>query len=268
MNAPSASQGALLISEDAVVRNAVRTLLAGLGCECVAVSTMGEGLARVLERSFGAVLLHRECDSPAAEGLVAAIEEIRPDLLERILILSEDGDEATALVGSLSLPTLPRDRLPQQLWPTLLALFQQSPLLEPVGHKARLVLDTSHQPVAVGLRGTHESTRTLLYEQGTVTIDLQVASEPGSDRVWLAGQVMDSARPDPKLNDVPISVAGFPPSATTNQFGEFFLEFRREKNTELRIGIRKRHAILIPLKDLEPANCAAGSQPTDEARAQ
>ena len=94
----------------------------------------------------------------------------------------------------------------------------------------------------------------------------------GAETVWLAGQVMDSARREPTLGNLPVAVAGLKsslPKTTTNQFGEFFLEFRHEHQAQLRIGINRRHVILVPLEALEPMKShLANSQPDGEAKAQ
>jgi len=94
-------------------------------------------------------------------------------------------------------------------------------------------------------------------------VDLLIEPDAGSHRLTLAGQILDSAKPDRRFDGVPVTLKGWKgPVAQVNagEFGEFHLDFRFETNVSLEIKIAETNCITVPLPVLERARrSAAGS---------
>jgi hypothetical protein len=91
-------------------------------------------------------------------------------------------------------------------------------------------------------------------------VDLLIEPEPGSHRLALAGQVLDSAKPDRKFDGVPVTIQGWKgpvAQATSEEFGEFHLDFNFESNVSLEIKIAETNCITVPLPVLERARRSA-----------
>lgn len=112
----------------------------------------------------------------------------------------------------------------------------------------RLVFDSLLQPLTAGTRGSIAA-RQFLYETDEYYIDLRL--EPrADDRAFLVGQVLNRFAADRAVHSVPIRLQdGKLPLAhtSTNEFGEFQLEF--EPGNSLCISIPRDEAteIILPL---------------------
>jgi hypothetical protein len=93
-------------------------------------------------------------------------------------------------------------------------------------------------------------------------VDLLIEPEAGSGRVALAGQVLDSAKPDRKFDGISVTLQGWKGpvvQATAKEFGEFHFDFSFESNVSLEIRIAETNCITVPLPVLErPRRDAAG----------
>lgn len=64
-----------------------------------------------------------------------------------------------------------------------------------------LSFDSSLTPATVGIRGSASQERHLVYESDDMTLDLQITTDEASERLKVAGQVMDSS--SSPISDVP-----------------------------------------------------------------
>jgi hypothetical protein len=125
--------------------------------------------------------------------------------------------------------------------------------LPEIAKMARLAFEGSHQSAAA-VRSTTSCGRQFLYKAEPFVIDLRVESEPAQKRVWLVGQVLNSNKPDIKIQDVDVVLLSgerLMAKTTTNPAGEFEFEFEDGKSLQLFINIRGRRAIGIVLPDAE-----------------
>jgi hypothetical protein len=87
-----------------------------------------------------------------------------------------------------------------------------------IGHQALEGVRT-----APGAGATH-----LLFQEGSLLLDMQVRPKPASESVSMLGQVVDSAQQHARLQNRAVSVVRASKAlarTTTNEFGEFELEF-------------------------------------------
>ena len=115
----------------------------------------------------------------------------------------------------------------------------------------RLVFDSLLQPLTAGTRGSIAA-RQFLYETDEYYIDLRL--EPrAEDRAYLVGQVLSRFGADRAIEKVPVHLQHGKRAVahtSTNEFGEFQLEF--EPGNSLCISISRDAAkeIILPLYDV------------------
>lgn len=117
---------------------------------------------------------------------------------------------------------------------------------------AQLIYDSFRQPLPVGVRTAGTATRQLLFRSANYLVDINVDSRPGSGRVSLVGQIVDSSKPDKGIAAVPVLLQKGSDSLAetiTNEFGEFQLEFEAGKSLQLSFGVKENRTItfLLPL---------------------
>jgi hypothetical protein len=118
---------------------------------------------------------------------------------------------------------------------------------------ARLSFDSFAGQVQVGVRGTDQLPRQLMYEYDDIFIDLRVEPKVASNEVLLVGQIADAGHPSGSGEGIPVSLlSGSIPLLQTsaNQSGEFRFSFRPSKHLQLSIGL-KETAFLLSLPDAE-----------------
>lgn len=254
----------LIVGEEPLARDDMRILLGSAGFECAVASSVQETLATMEQKKFDAVVLDPQSSSLQAAEVISRINEFHPNLLERVVIITdEDSDSAIRhLADCYSIPCVQRKFLMQQLWGTLESLFRLEVVFQDVTHVARLISDSFRDPLPAGVRGLHKGTRRLLYAAGSLRVDLLIEPEAGSSRLALAGQVLDSAKPDRKFDGIPVTLQGWKgpvAQATAEEFGEFHFDFSFESNVSLEIRIAETNCITVPLPVLErPSRDAAG----------
>jgi hypothetical protein len=131
---------------------------------------------------------------------------------------------------------------------------------------AELVFDSFRQPVPAGARSSVTSGRQLLYESDGVDIDIRTHFDTDANRVFLAGQVLDSSNPNANMKDISVMLVDEREMLTqtvTNASGEFQLEFDRRQNAWLKIDRREQHPIVMVLGDLEPKKKSISEQEGD-----
>ena len=115
----------------------------------------------------------------------------------------------------------------------------------------RLVFDSNLQPVTAGVRGSI-SARQLLYETDELYIDLRLEPqrEANRDRVCLVGQILDrtsETRASQGLKVRLLQGQQAVSDTTTNQHGEFQLEFDAGADMCLSIGHEPDRMVVLPI---------------------
>jgi hypothetical protein len=96
--------------------------------------------------------------------------------------------------------------------------------------------------------------RHLLYKAGSFLIDMRLESQPALNRIFLAGQVMNSKDPDQGIegaNVVLLHGDQLVVETVSNSLGEFQMNFENNRNLRMFVNIRKHRAIGIALPDPE-----------------
>ena len=231
-----------------------RIFLSSMGCDCSVAPNIPQALASLEQKQFDAVVLDSLCLGFSVTEAISAIAEVCRILAGRLIVLTNENTslEIKELVSRYSLPHVQEDRLTQQLWSTLASLFHPDAVFGRITHIARPVVDNLRQPHDGGTRDVNPLARRLLYTSGSVTVDLMLERQPDSNRVAIAGQVLDSAKPDRRLANVPVvlqSSKGPVKFATTNEFGELHLELGFEPSVALEIRISETHWVSVALPD-------------------
>lgn len=129
---------------------------------------------------------------------------------------------------------------------------------------ATLTFDSRLQPLLAGTRAGSPAASHLLYTAGTFAVDLHVERRGGGNRVAMAGQIADGARPDRPLRDVQVAISDGRnelAAVRANEFGEFQCEFAMQPALTLVLSVSARERIAVPLDDISGA---AGSSPAAE----
>lgn len=118
---------------------------------------------------------------------------------------------------------------------------------------AKLTFDSFEGQALAGVRGSGPVPQQLMYQCGSVFIDLRLEPKPGTRSVALAGQVLDSVKPDGVLGGIEVSLLSEKVTQleTTNQLGEFHFSFSPAQHLRLLIGTEDT-AVLVLLPDAEP----------------
>ncbi len=120
---------------------------------------------------------------------------------------------------------------------------------------ARLLFDSTLQPVAVGVRGS-VAVRHLLYKSGEVCIDVRTQPKPGSDSMVLIGQLHNSTKPDRGISGIPVSLLCDGDTVSrgrTNDVGEFDFGLTALDHLQLAFGVGSNRTIIVPIPDGESA---------------
>jgi hypothetical protein len=142
----------------------------------------------------------------------------------------------------------PPDRLAQTakaLW----SLRQMPAALSTFVVLAELVRDSFRMPAPAGVRSAGLAPQSLLYRAGQVHIALSV--EEVSGQLSIVGQVIDMSRPNEEVADAQVTVVGAATgerkAATTNEFGEFHLQFEPAGHVYIAVKVTHEKEILVPL---------------------
>jgi DNA-binding response OmpR family regulator len=115
----------LVVEGEPSIRNLFYVLLAGLGCEGDIADTGRQALAMIAKESFYAVLLDLRCSEMPAGEMVAAIRELRPNLVGRVLVITGEvsDPQVMEMIEKNCWPCIPRQRIMQELWGRLRAIL-------------------------------------------------------------------------------------------------------------------------------------------------
>src|SRR5579859_3889495 len=106
-----------------------------------------------------------------------------------------------------------------------------------------LVYDSLNDPQPVGVRGTHQINRQVLFHAGDYSVDLRFEHEKGSASMVLVGQIANQSAPDENLANVPVILVAGNRELTrsiSNTFGEFQLEYVPESDLRLLVPLESR----------------------------
>jgi len=101
---------------------------------------------------------------------------------------------------------------------------------------ASLTYDSLNDPQPVGVRGTHQINRQVLFHAGDYSVDLRFEHEKGSASMVLVGQIANQKTPDEVLANLPVILVAGERELTrsiSNTFGEFQLEYVPESDLRL-----------------------------------
>jgi len=248
----------MILGANPSVRDNLLVLLRSMGYHCVLALSLKEALVLLEKEKPDAAILHPQADSSPG-GMVAAFHRRFPSLGDRTIVLTgeETAPELLRVLDAYSLPWVPQHLLLQQLWPCLDSLLSQNIVPRQVTSRARLIFDSSLQPVPAGVRNSQPADHRVLYESEGLMADLSLEPQRDSQRVTLVGQVLDPAGPEPHLGNVPVVLHGqtrLIGVAKTNELGEFRFDFDSESGVALEIGVRGNHWVLLDVPDPRGTN--------------
>jgi len=243
----------LVIAEDPWARDTIRVLLGSMGCHCVMASSVEQARAKLGQEDPDAAIADTHRTTAATSPGLSGLEEICLRLRGRIIIVTGEGHdpEVAALIQKYCLPQIWRERLLQDLWSTLSSLPKLSSAFRRVIHSARLIFDSFLQPAPAGIRTSQLAGRQVIYQAEDLMVDLFLEPpQTDSRRISLVGQLLDSAKPERRLNILSVALQGPKgPIAigSTNKFGEFHFDFDLEQNVKLEIETAANLWISVPL---------------------
>jgi hypothetical protein len=125
------------------------------------------------------------------------------------------------------------------------------PVIAGVSKLAGVIFDSFRQPALSGIRSVGKKPRQVVYQVGDYYLDVRIESGAGTEKVTCTGQIRDSSDPEKRMRDTPVLLLRGQDRiarTTTNPFGEFHLEFERQQNMWLAIGIQDEVGIVVPLE--------------------
>jgi hypothetical protein len=118
---------------------------------------------------------------------------------------------------------------------------------------ARLVFSDAVARPGGGVRSLERFSHQALYEAGDFALDLRLDQEYGTTTVVLVGQISDRSQPTRKLTNLPVflmSGGEILTRASSNQFGEFHLEYEPRGRLTLCAAVGNGKRIEVPLHGL------------------
>ena len=121
---------------------------------------------------------------------------------------------------------------------------------------SRMVFPAGAGAIPTGLRADEFSRRHFLFQRDNLVLDVHVEVAPGSRRISMAGQIMDTVAPSVRFADRPVILMSGKTEmvkASTNQFGEFHLEIEPADDLMLVIHLGEDSVLVTPLPSLVTA---------------
>jgi hypothetical protein len=106
-----------------------------------------------------------------------------------------------------------------------------------------MIYDSLNDPQPVGVRGTHQINRQVLFHAGDYSVDLRFEHEKGSASMVLVGQIANQKAPEESLANLPVILVAGNRELTrsiSNTFGEFQLEYVPESDLRLLVPLESR----------------------------
>jgi anti-sigma factor RsiW len=117
----------------------------------------------------------------------------------------------------------------------------------------RLVFDSLWRPAAAGVRSTTTTLRQVIYKAGDVAIEMQLEPVAHTECTNITGQVSNTAQQGEGMPNVLVAITspeGAVATASTNQFGEFQLDFVPKSNLRISFAVVGGKELSIPLDGL------------------
>ena len=123
-------------------------------------------------------------------------------------------------------------------------------LVQSAAAGTRNSLVSAVQSAAEGTRTSVVSARQLLFRIGAIFVDVEVGCEAESGRASLIGQMLDSSNPGHPPAGVPIVLLNRGrniASTSSNDNGEFQLQFAMKRNLKLSVGVDRDSPVCLPI---------------------
>ena len=249
----------LLLGLEPSTQDGISAVLNTMGWSSMVVPDLEKLSDTLQQASFEAVVLSLRRSAAELEGMIQAIREIRPTLAERVVVVTSGAlaPEILELIERYDLSYLPEVKVLSRLWSTLEDLVAFRPWCRVSARNvgvARLLYDSLRMHGPIGVRSSHATGRRFIYEHNNTTIDVQLNTQPGSDRISLMGQVLDGNKPLVSYENMAVVLNARNRTlarTTTNRRGEFTLRFEFAENLSLEIRVGERSWISVPLTYLE-----------------
>jgi hypothetical protein len=118
---------------------------------------------------------------------------------------------------------------------------------------AKLIFDSFRDPSRAGVRSSSDGrVRYLLFQAGSVVIDLRFEFSPESPRYSLTGQAQNTDASAPQLSEIVVSLRSNGEElqrVRTNNFGEFSLESEVGRNVQIQLHVVLETDVFVPLED-------------------
>jgi hypothetical protein len=115
-----------------------------------------------------------------------------------------------------------------------------------------LLFDSLRSPLLAGMRSAGTIPRQVLYGAGTYRIDVRIEPQMDSEKVVLIGQVLNSADPEERLPELPVTLLKgrkVLAESKTRQFGEFEIECELDGGFQLVVMLPGQTEVTLPLID-------------------
>jgi CheY-like chemotaxis protein len=239
------------------VQGLISTFLFSMGWTCTVIQDKKQAPAVLEREAFDALVVDLGRSEAEAEQTILRIKQMRPSLGDRMLVISNGAErEILELVERRDLIELSQESLLPQLWATLQELLV-SPRSRELSSRgmpvARMIFDSLRYPLPAGVRGSSPGQRQLAYQHKRTIIDLSIEPAKGSERISLAGQVLDGERKG-KNDSLPVllvSGTGTLARTATNESGEFQMECEFPEDASLEIRLGERSWVLVPLGKMD-----------------
>ena len=120
---------------------------------------------------------------------------------------------------------------------------------------ATLVYDSVNDPQPVGVRGTHQISRQVLFHAGDYSVDLRFEHEKGSASMVLVGQIANQKVPDEVMSNLPVILFTGKRELSrsiSNSFGEFQMEYVPHSDLRLLVPLDEKGQELEVLLEKAP----------------
>jgi hypothetical protein len=105
---------------------------------------------------------------------------------------------------------------------------------------ATLTYDSAKDFQPVGVRGTHQISRQVLFHAGDYSVDLRFEHEKGSASMVLVGQIANQKTPEQVMSNLPVILLAGDRELSrsiSNSFGEFQMEYVPESELRLLVPL-------------------------------
>ena len=246
----------LVVDDDVPLRRLVLRALQTSGIETIGAGTAAEGLEVFLAHPGKIDLVIVDMVMPGMSGLdlAAELERLQPGV--QILYISGSGD-------SIAMKSIQRQSADRVMLKPFVpeALVERVTQLLAVGgiqpvRLARLVFCTFAGPLREGVRGPEAAACHMLFEEGNWLVDLHLKPQPDRNQMYIAGQVLERSPSEPLAPGHTIAVVRENVDlarATTNDLGEFQLEFIPGEDVVLMVNLPGESVLVANLQEFAAA---------------